>query len=110
MKHKIPPRNADKEAGMATGRQKGFVVFLLDPNPSGGLYAPYPVGGWRRDVDSQRSPELLHLHSEEQRRVRHFLHLLLDELRFCGFLKVFGFGDLVHKAHDLAGLVTSSPT
>lgn len=82
----------------------------LDPNQSGRVYVPDPVGGRRRDVDSQRSLELLNLHGEEERRVGHFLHLLFDELCFCGFLKVFGFGDLVHEAHDLAGLVTPSPT
>lgn len=73
-------------------------------------YIPYSVGGWRRNVDSQRPLQVLHLHGEEERRVGHFLHLLFDELCFCGFLKVFGFGDLVHKAHDLAGFVSSSPT
>lgn len=74
------------------------------------LHVPYPVGGRRRDVDSQRSLEFLHLHSEQKGRVRHFLHLLFDELRLCGLLEVFGLGDLVHEAHDLAGFVASGPT
>lgn len=73
-------------------------------------YLPYPVSGWRRNVDRQRSLQVLHLHGEEERRVGHFLHLLFDELCLCGLLKVFGFGDLVHEAHDLAGFVASSPT
>lgn len=83
---------------------------VLIQTQSGRLYVPDPVGGRRRDVDGQRSLELLHLHGEEERRVGHFLHLLFDELGFCGFLKVFGFGDLVHEAHDLAGFVTPGPT
>ncbi len=74
------------------------------------LHIPYPVSGWRGYVDSQRSLEFLHLHGEQKRRVRDFLHLLFDELCFCGLLEVFGFGDLVHKAHDLAGFVASNQT
>lgn len=73
-------------------------------------HVPYPVSGWRRDVDSQCSPELLQLHGEQQASVGHLLHLLFDELRFCGFLEVLGLGDLVHEAHNLAGFVASGPT
>ena len=68
---------------------------------------PYPVCGGRWDVDGQRPSELLHLHGEQQRRVGHLLHLLLNELRLRGFLEVLGLGYLVHETHDLAGPVAS---
>lgn len=74
------------------------------------LHVPYPVSGRRGDVDGQRSLKFLHLHSEQKGCVRHFLHLLLDKLCFCGLLEVFRLCDLVHEAHDLAGFVASSPT
>lgn len=74
------------------------------------LHVPYSVSGWRGYVDSQCSLKFLHFHCEQKGCVWHFLHFLFDELSFCGLLEVFGLGDLVHKAHDLAGFVASSPT
>lgn len=74
------------------------------------LNIPYPVCGGRWDVDSQSPVALLHLYGEQQGRVGYFLHLLLDELRLCGFLEVLRLGYLVHKAHDLAGSVASHIT
>lgn len=71
------------------------------------LTIPYPVRRGRWDVDSKRPPALLHLHSEQDGRVRHLLHLLLDKLCLGCLLKVLGLGDLVHKAHDLAWSVAS---
>lgn len=71
------------------------------------FYKPDPVGGGRRDVDSQRSLEVLHLHGEQQGRVGHLVHLLFDELRLCSFLEVFGLGDLVHKAQDFTGFMSA---
>lgn len=74
---------------------------------SSGVNVPYPVRGWRWNVDSECPAAFLHLHGEEQRRVGHLLHFLLDELRLSGFLEVLRLGNLVHKAHDLAGPVAS---
>ena len=74
------------------------------------LHVPYSVSGWRGYVDSQHSLEFLHLYCEQEGCVGHFFHLLFDELRLCGFLEVFGLGNLVHKAHDLARLVASNQT
>lgn len=74
------------------------------------LCVPYPVSGWRGYIDSQCSLEFLHLHCEQEGCVGHLLHLLFDKLCLCRFLEVFGFGDLVYKAHDLAWLVASNET
>lgn len=63
---------------------------------------PNPVCGGRWDVDCQCPAALLNLHGEQQRRVGHLLHLLLDELRLRGLLEVLGLGYFVHKAHYLA--------
>ena len=70
-----------------------------------GWDVPYPVSGGWGDVDGQHPPELLDLHGEQQGRVGHLLHLLLDELRLRSLLEVLGLGDLVHETHDLARLV-----
>lgn len=63
---------------------------------------PNPVRGGRWDVDSQRPAAFLHLHGEQQGRVGHLLHLLLDELCLRGLLEVLGLGYFVHEPHDLA--------
>lgn len=68
---------------------------------------PNPVRGGRWDVDSQRPAALLHLHGEQQGRVGHLLHLLLNELRLCSLLEVLRLGYFVHKTHDLAWSVAS---
>lgn len=78
-------------------------LFLTTTN----THLPDSVRGWRGNVDGQCSLQLLQFHGEEQRGVGHLLHLLLDELRLCGLLEVLGLGDLVHEAHDLAGLVAT---
>lgn len=74
------------------------------------VHVPYPVSGWRGYVDSQRSLEFLHLHCEKEGCVGHLFHLFFDKLSLCGLLEVFGLGNLIHKAHDLARLVASNQT
>lgn len=74
-------------------------VCVLD---SSALNIPNPVSRGRWDIDCQRPAAFLNLHSEQQRRVGHLLHLLLDELRLCGLLEVLGLGYFVHEAHYLA--------
>lgn len=74
------------------------------------LSIPNPVSGRRRNVDGQRSSELLNLHGEQEGCVGHFLHLLFDKLRLRGLLEVFGLGNFVYKAHDLARFMSGHQT
>lgn len=93
--------------------QQRELMHTFQPGPtvctlaSSAVNIPNPVRGGRWDVDSQRSAAFLHLHGEQQRRVGHLLHLLLDELRLRGFLEVLGLGYFVHEAHYLARSVAT---
>lgn len=79
-------------------------VFPLLP---GCVHIPNPVCVGRWYINSQCTPTLLHLHSEQQRCVGHLLHLLLDELRLGSLLEVLRLGYFVHESHDLARSVAS---
>lgn len=70
-------------------------------------FSPYSVCWWWWHIDDQGPWQLLHLHSEQQRRVGHLLKLLFDELILCCLLEIFGFCDFVHKSQNLLSSLRS---
>lgn len=70
-------------------------------------FLPYPVSGWRRDVDDQSPWQLPHLHSEQQGRVGHLLKLLPNELVLRRPLEILGFSYFVHKSQNLLSSLSS---